>query len=169
MGLRRRAAAAACLLPVLSGAAGATAAQSDGLAIVGDALPRPLTDAPGDPDRGRALVVDRQTGLCLLCHSGPFPEERFQGTLAPDLAGVGSRLSPGQLRLRLVDSRRLAPDTLMPPYFSTDDLRQVGDAWRGRTILSAQQIEDVVAFLATLQAARCDPPGPACTAAGGGR
>ena len=119
--------------------------------VVGDAIPAPLTGAPGDPERGRVIVTSRQRGLCLLCHSGPFPEERFQGDLAPSLAGVGSRLSEGQLRLRLVDSRKLDPDTIMPSYYRTDGLNRVGAAWRDKPVLNAEEIEDVVAFLATLR------------------
>jgi sulfur-oxidizing protein SoxX len=120
-------------------------------AVVGDAIPEPLTTAPGDAARGRAIVANRQVGLCLLCHSGPFPEERFQGNLAPDLGGAGSRWSTGQLRLRLVDSRRLNPQTLMPAYHRVGGLERVGAAWKDKPVLSAQQIEDVVAFLATLR------------------
>ena len=120
--------------------------------VVGDAIPTPLVGAPGDPARGRAIVADRTRGLCLLCHAGPFPEERFQGNLAPDLTGVGARLSAGQLRLRLVDGRRLDPGTIMPAYYSLDGLTRVGASWQGRTILAAAEIEDVVAFLATLRA-----------------
>jgi L-cysteine S-thiosulfotransferase len=119
--------------------------------VVGDAIPAPLTGVAGDPARGRAIVTSRQRGLCLLCHSGPFPEERFQGDLAPSLAGVGSRLSEGQLRLRLVDSRKLDPGTIMPSYYQTDGLNRVGSAWRDKPVLSAEEIEDVVAFLATLR------------------
>ena len=119
--------------------------------VVGDAIPAPLTGAPGDPERGRVIVTSRQRGLCLLCHSGPFPEERFQGDLAPSLAGVGSRLSEGQLRLRLVDSRKLDPGTIMPSYYQTDGLNRVGSAWRDKPVLNAEEIEDVVAFLATLR------------------
>jgi sulfur-oxidizing protein SoxX len=119
--------------------------------VVGDAIPAPLTRLPGDPVRGRAIVVDRRVGLCLLCHSGPFPEERLQGSLAPDLGGVGARLSEGQLRLRLVDSGRLNPDTLMPPYYRVEGLYRVVRPFAGKPILTAEQIEDVVAFLATLK------------------
>jgi sulfur-oxidizing protein SoxX len=119
--------------------------------VVGDAIPAPLTGAPGDPARGRVIVTSRQRGLCLLCHSGPFPEERFQGDLAPSLAGVGSRLSEGQLRLRLVDSRKLDPGTIMPSYYQTDGLNRVGASWRDKPVLNAEEIEDVVAFLATLR------------------
>ena len=119
--------------------------------IVGDAIPAPLTGSRGDPARGRAIVVDRQKGLCLLCHSGPFPEQRFQGDLAPDLRGVGARWSEGQLRLKIVDSRRVNADTIMPPYYSTEGLVRVGRNWQGNPVLSAEQIEDVVAYLMTLK------------------
>ena len=122
------------------------------VSIVGDAIPRSLTGRQGDAARGRAIVVDRTRGLCLLCHAGPFPDQRFQGDLSPSLAGAGSRWTPGQLRLRLVDGRRLNPDTPMPSYYATDGLTRVGEGWRGKTILSAEEIEDVVAFLATLTA-----------------
>ncbi len=118
--------------------------------VVDDAIPDPLTGSKGDPGRGRAIIVDRQRGLCLLCHSGPFPEQRFQGTLAPDLRGTGARWSEGQLRLKVVDSRRLNPATIMPPYYSTGGLTRVGRAWLDRPVLTAEQIEDVVAFLTTL-------------------
>ena len=119
--------------------------------VVGDAIPVPLSAAAGDAARGRSIVTNRQLGLCLLCHSGPFPEERFQGTLAPDLAGAGSRWSEGQLRLRLADGRRLNPESIMPPYHRVEGLARVGAAWRSQPLLSAQQIEDVVAFLRTLR------------------
>jgi sulfur-oxidizing protein SoxX len=119
--------------------------------IVGDAIPQPLVATRGDPARGRAIVVDRQVGLCLLCHSGPFPEQRLQGTLAPELAGAGRRWSEGQLRLRIVDAAKANPATTMPPYYRTDGLVRVASAYRGKTLLTAQQIEDVVAFLKTLR------------------
>ena len=122
-----------------------------GVASADDAIPKSLTGARGDPARGRAIVVSRQVGLCLLCHSGPFPEERFQGNLAPDLAGAGKRASEGQLRLRIVDSSRINPTTIMPAYHRTEGLVRVAPALRGKPILSAEQIEDVVAFLMTLK------------------
>ena len=126
-------------------------ARPPAFTVTGDGIAQSLSGQPGDPGRGRSIVASRQAGLCLLCHSGPFPEEPFQGNLAPDLTGTGSRWSTAQLRLRLVDSRRLNPDTIMPAYHRTEGLTQVGPAWRDKTILSAQQIEDVVAFLATLR------------------
>ena len=119
--------------------------------VIGDAIPTSLTGVAGDPAGGRAIVLDRRLGSCLLCHTGPFPEERFQGTLAPDLSGAGSRWSAGQLRLRLVDASRLNPNTIMPPYYRIDGLTRVGSAWRGKPMLTAAQIEDVIAFLSTLR------------------
>jgi L-cysteine S-thiosulfotransferase len=119
--------------------------------IVGDAIPAPLAGAAGDPGRGRAIVINRQVGLCLLCHSGPFPEERLQGSLAPGLGGVGTRLSAGQLRLRIVDPGRVNPNTIMPPYYRSEDLSRVASPYASKPILSAEQIEDVVAFLTMLK------------------
>lgn len=116
-----------------------------------DGIPAPLTQQPGDPARGRAIAANRQLGLCLLCHTGPIPEERFQGNLAPDLDGAGSRWTTAQLRLRMVDASHFNPDTIMPAYFKTDGLQRVAPQQQGKTILDAQQIEDVVAWLHTLE------------------
>jgi sulfur-oxidizing protein SoxX len=96
-------------------------------------------------------VADRQVGLCLLCHSAPIPEERFQGDLAPSRAGVGARLSPAELRRRLVEPAAVNPKTIMPSYFRSEGLERVAPAFRGKTILTEEQIDDVVAYLATLK------------------
>jgi sulfur-oxidizing protein SoxX len=119
--------------------------------VTGYEIVKPLTDVPGDAARGREIVTSRQVGLCLLCHSGPFPDPHLQGSLAPSLAGAGSRGSEGQLRLRIVDARRANPATVMPSYLRTDGLIRVGRAWQGKPVLTPQQIEDVVAFLRTLR------------------
>lgn len=141
--------AAVTLLEVLGGVVAGAALV--GGALASDAPPASRTGGAGDPAKGRALVADRQTGLCLLCHSGPFPEERFQGNLAPSLEGVGARLTEGEIRQRIVDPMRANPETIMPAYFRTEGLARVAPAFRGRTVLTAAQIEDVVAFLATLK------------------
>jgi L-cysteine S-thiosulfotransferase len=138
--------AAAALAPICA----ASAQELRPYVISGDSIPQSLTGAPGDAARGRALVLER-TSTCILCHSGPFPEEKFQGDLAPGLAGAGNRSSAGQLRLRLVAASRLNPATIMPSYYRVDGLDRVGPAWRGKPILSAEQIEDIVAYLATLR------------------
>ena len=132
-------------------AATASAAAPQPYTVVGDGIALPLSATPGDVQRGRAIVASRQTGLCLLCHSAPIAEERFQGDLATNLAGAGARWSEAQLRLRLVDARRLDPQSLMPAYYRSDARVRVGEAWKGQTILSAQQIEDVVAYLRSLR------------------
>lgn len=129
----------------------APAAALEAYTVVGDAIPAPLGGRIGDPERGRALVLDRARGNCLICHRLPEPDEPFQGTIGPDLAGVGARLDAGQLRLRLVDAGLLNPRTVMPPYFRTEGLRDVAPAFRGRPALTAQEIEDVVAHLASLR------------------
>jgi sulfur-oxidizing protein SoxX len=141
--------------PILAGAllamAGfAAAEQLRSYAVIGDAIPMSLTGVPGDAARGRALLLDRSS-TCILCHNGPFPEAKFQGDLAPDLAGAGKRWSEGQLRLRLVDASRLNAATIMPSYYRVEGLARVGPAWRDKPILSAEQIEDMVAYLATLR------------------
>ena len=105
----------------------------------------------GNPETGRAIVANRQLGLCLLCHPAPIPEEKFQGNLAPDLAGVGTRYTPAQLRQRIMDSSELNPSTIMPAYRKTTGLTRVAPAYRDKPIFTDQQVEDVVAYLATLR------------------
>jgi len=139
--------AASLLLAAL--AAAPAAAQP--YAIEGDAIPRSLTGQLGDPARGLTLMQDRQRSLCSLCHAGPFAPPHQQGTLAPDLQGIGARLSEGQLRLRVVDIKRLVPDSIMPSYARTEGFARVATAWQGRPVLTAQEIEDVIAYLATLR------------------
>ena len=149
--MKARSAFAAIISAALAAGADARADALRPYTIVGDAIPAALTGAKGDPARGRAIVTNRSVGLCLLCHSGPFPGERFQGNMAPDLAGAGARWSEGELRLRLVDARRLNSETIMPPYYVIDGMNRVVPPLRGKPILTAEQIEDVVAFLATLK------------------
>ena len=118
----------------------------------GDSIVNPLTSSPGDVSRGRAIVASRQVGLCLLCHSGPFPEERFQGNLAPDLSASVRHSTSAQLRARLVDPSRFNSMSIMPAYYRTTGLNRVAPKFVDQTILTAQEIEDVVAFLLSLQA-----------------
>ncbi len=120
--------------------------------VAGDAVAQSLTGSAGDPLRGRAIIVDRQKGFCLLCHSGPFNEDSLQGNLAPSLEGAGSRWNEGQLRLRLMDNKRINPESIMPAYHRIEGLNRVGPTWRDRPILNAAEIEDVLAFLMGLKA-----------------
>jgi sulfur-oxidizing protein SoxX len=107
--------------------------------------------AQGDAAKGRAIVADRQLGLCLLCHSGPFPEVPAQGDLAPNLSGAGQRWTLDQLRQRVADPARFNPATIMPAYAPKPGLWRVAPAWRDKPILNEAQIDDVAAFLATLK------------------
>jgi sulfur-oxidizing protein SoxX len=118
--------------------------------VIEGAIPKSLTGKPGDPTNGRALVVKRET-TCLLCHAGPFPDQRFQGNLSPDLTGTGSRWTEGELRLRMVDATRLNEATIMPSFYRIEGLNRVAKSLRDKPILSAEEIEDVVSFLMTLK------------------
>ena len=140
-------------LAVLGALAGCATSARDALTpyrVEGDAIREPLVPAPGNAARGRDVLLGRD-GNCLLCHAVPETGGRFMGNLALPLSGVGARLSAGQLRLRIVDSMRLNPDTIMPSYYRVDGLNQVAAAWRGKPVLTAQQVEDTVAYLLTLR------------------
>ncbi|MEZ5909864.1 MAG: sulfur oxidation c-type cytochrome SoxX [Hyphomicrobiaceae bacterium] len=156
-GLRLRAAMlllGAVLLPATASTAdrrseGVVAAEA---VVVGDGIPAPLTTATASPERGREVVRDRERGNCEICHALPEAgAARFQGDVGPPLAGVGRRLSVAQLRLRLVDGARINPQTIMPSYHRVTGLARVAAAYRGRPVLTAQEIEDAVAYLATLR------------------
>lgn len=118
--------------------------------VEGDAIREALTAAPGDSARGRSIAMGRDAN-CLLCHAVPETGARFMGNIGPPLSGVGARLSAGQLRLRVVDQSRINRDTVMPAYFRVAGLTRVAATHQGKPILNAQQIEDVVSFLQTLQ------------------
>ena len=107
-----------------------------------------VTMAAGDPATGRNIVMNRQLSACLLCHAGPFPNPHLQGTLAPSLAGVGSRMTADALRLRLTTP---PPDSIMPSYSRVTGLNRVGKAWDGKPVLTPAQVEDMVAFLTALR------------------
>jgi L-cysteine S-thiosulfotransferase len=119
--------------------------------IVAGAIPAPLTDQPGDAERGRRIVLDRNGGDCIICHAMPLPERQFHGTVGPPLDGVGRRYTAGELRLRLVDPKAINAQSVMPAYYKVEGLYRVLSRYDGQTLLSAQQIEDIVAYLLTLQ------------------
>jgi sulfur-oxidizing protein SoxX len=118
--------------------------------VVGDAIPAPLTAEPGDPQRGRAIIMSRN-GNCLLCHAIPETGEKFMGNVGPRLSGIGARRSAGELRLRIVDPTRVSKDAVMPAYYRVQGLDTVAAEYIGTPILTAQQVEDVIAYLQTLR------------------
>lgn len=122
--------------------------------VAGDAIEKSLTGQVGDAARGAELIQQRHKSLCVLCHSGPFPDPHLQGTLAPDLTGIGGRLSAGQLRLRIVDMKHLNPTSIMPSYYTViagGDETRVAAGWRDKPVLTAGEIEDLVSYLQTLR------------------
>lgn len=152
---RRMAAALLVVQLAAQMTAGIAVAQSPPLSlvpyrVVDGSIPQPLA-AAGDARRGEAVVLDRNLSSCVLCHVVPDPEGRPMGNIAPPLAGVGSRLDEGRMRLRMVDSTLVNSQSIMPPYYRVGNLHQVAPAWRGKPILDAQQIEDVVAYLLGLK------------------
>jgi L-cysteine S-thiosulfotransferase len=143
---------ALCALTFVTAAHAQTSALGS-YSVVDDTIPAPLTGRSGDAMRGALLLQQRQKSLCVLCHAGPFPDAHLQGTIAPDLTGVGGRLSAAQLRLRIVDMKRLNPQSIMPAYYAVavESGTRVAANWRGKPILDAEEIEDLVAYLQTLK------------------
>lgn len=135
----RAAALLAAALPFSAGAEGA------------GSLAQPLTEVPGDPKRGLSVLRDGSKATCFICHSISSLDDPGQGVLGPALDGVAARYSAPELRARIVDARQINPDTIMPPYYSTEGLSRVGARWQGTTIYTAQEVEDVLAFLLTLK------------------
>ena len=119
--------------------------------VTGDAIEAPLGGLAGDAARGAAVVRNRETANCLICHAIPDPSDPFMGEVGPPLGGVASRLTAGQIRLRLVDPTLLNPGAAMPAYQRVEGLKNVDARYRGRPVLTAQEIEDVVAYLLTLK------------------
>lgn len=116
------------------------------------AIAEPLCGLSGDPERGRAIAADSHGGNCLACHVLPIPEEPFHGTIGPPLDGVGARYTEAQLRARVVDEQQINPFTIMPGFYRDPrEANRVADEFWGKTFLSAQQVEDVVAYLQTLK------------------
>ena len=150
LGLILRRMAALALLHPCAFAAPASAQSAPLFQVDGDGITQPLA-ASGDAARGRALLIARDPANCILCHGLIDTAVRFAGNLAPPLDGAGSRLTPAQLRLRIADSSRVNPATIMPAYYKTDGLTAVAAQYAGQTVLTAQQVEDLVVYLSTLK------------------
>jgi sulfur-oxidizing protein SoxX len=120
--------------------------------IVDDSsIPKSLTGVAGNPMKGKKIAVGRKQGNCLACHAMPIPEQKFHGETAPSLYGVGNRLSAGELRMQLVNSKVTNDTTMMPSYYRTFGFERPLKKFVGKTIISAQDVEDVVAYLQTLK------------------
>lgn len=119
--------------------------------VLNGAIDKPLAAEPGNPGRGRRIVADLDRVSCLICHALPIPEEPDHGAVGPSLIGVGGRMTAGEIRLRLIDPKVVNPASMMPSYYRTDGLNRVQGRYRGQPIYSAQELEDVVAYLAQLK------------------
>jgi sulfur-oxidizing protein SoxX len=135
----------------VAGAADPVVAPTLAYQVVADGVPAPFAAAPGDAARGQTLIAARDPANCILCHAVPDPTMKFSGDVGPSLAGVGARLDAAQLRLRVVDNLRVNPETIMPSYYKADGFDRVAPAYRGKPVLTAQEVEDVVAYLGTLR------------------
>ena len=135
---------------VMAASADEQAADQAAYQVIDNAIPDALTDTPGDPVNGRLIVRDATNATCLICHALPIPEEPDPGNIGPPLDGVADRYTQGELRLRLVDPKKINPETVMPAYYATYGLNRVLAQYAGEPIYSAQEIEDVLAYLMTL-------------------
>jgi len=134
-----------------SKAAGHGKAIDLGKMAVNDGLAKSLTGKAGDPKKGYATAIHRKKGNCLACHTFPAKGQADHGNIGPDLRGVASRYSEAELRLRIVDPKVVNEDTIMPSFYKTAGLHRVQKKWAGKTMLSAQEVEDIVAYLLTLK------------------
>jgi len=146
------------LLPMTCAAAGlfaaaafADVAPQDVMIVDESEIPQALTDVAGDAVNGRVIAISRKKGNCLACHQMPVEEQLFHGEVGPALWGVGNNYNAAELRLRVVNYKTLNEDVLMPSFYvNSDDMHRVIKKFKGKTILSAQEVEDVIAYLLTL-------------------
>jgi sulfur-oxidizing protein SoxX len=135
----------------LIGAVTATAQAAEDYKVVKGTIPASLTGKAGDASKGKKAAIHTRKGNCLACHVMPIPEQPFHGEVGPDLSDIGSRAKPAELRMRIVDPKVLNPDTIMPAFYKTKGLHRVPKKFVGKTMLSAQDIEDIIAYLMTLK------------------
>lgn len=146
-----RATFCAAALSALCAASAGAEEQAAFKIVDGTSIPKALTAGAGDPDNGRAVAINRKRGNCLACHILPIPEQPFHGKVGPDLSEIASTSNAGEMRLRIVNPKVLNPDTIMPAFYRSDGLNRVAKKFQGKTILTAQEVEDVVAYLMTLK------------------
>ena len=148
----RKAISAGALCAAMAVVGTASAETLVSYTVVDDfSIPESLTGTPGDAVKGREVAIDRRLGNCLACHVMPIPEQPFHGETGPDLAGVADRYTEGELRLRVVDSKAINPYTMMPAFYRVEGFYRVMERFAGKPILTAQEVEDVVAYLMTLK------------------
>jgi sulfur-oxidizing protein SoxX len=144
---------AAAILCIGVSAAAAEVTAPANVQIKDNAVTASLTGKPGNVDAGRKAFADRKLGNCLACHADKdLSKQLFHGNVGPSLDGAASRWNPAQLRAIVIDSKAVfGPDTVMPGFYSLNVGKHVRKDLIGKTILSAEQVEDVVAYLSTLK------------------
>lgn len=146
----RRSMVAGCAL--LLGMSAAFAQDIVAYEVVDGTIPKSLTGTPGDPVAGREVMVDRRLGNCVACHTaGVFSDQQWHGEVGPPLDGVADRWDEASLRMIIVNAKAVYDGTIMPAFYRNDGFNRVAPKFAGKTIMSAQQVEDVVAYLMTLK------------------
>lgn len=111
-----------------------------------------LTGVAGDPAKGRDVAMNRKLGNCLACHMNEdMADQSFHGEVGPPLDGAADRWTEAQLRGIVTNSKMMFEDTIMPSFYRVAGFNRTLDKFEGKTILDAQQVEDVVAYLLTLK------------------
>lgn len=146
----RRSMVAGCAL--LLGVSAAFAQDIVAYEVVDGTIPKSLTGTPGDPVAGREVMVDRRLGNCVACHTaGAFSDQQWHGEVGPPLDGVADRWDEASLRMIIVNAKAVYDETIMPAFYRNDGFNRVAPKFAGKTIMSAQHVEDVVAYLMTLK------------------
>jgi len=128
-----------------------TPAMAKAKIVGGTNIPVSLTGKPGDPVNGKKIAINRKKGNCLACHNLPIADQPFHGNAGPELHGIGSRYTAAEFRLRLVNPKVINPNTFMPAFYRDYDFERVLKKFQGKTILSAQEVEDVIAYLVSIK------------------
>lgn len=145
--------AVAAMIAVSAGVAYAEDVAPNNVKFADNSVAESLTGKPGDAAAGAKVLVDRKLGNCLACHQvSAQSKELFHGDVGPSLDGAGSRWKPEELRAIVTDSKQVfGPETVMPGFYSLNVGVNVRKDLVGKTILTAEQVEDVVAYLETLK------------------
>lgn len=130
----------------------AETAAPDAVAFDEGAVTQSLTGVAGDPAKGREWFAGRKLGNCLACHANSdLDEQSFHGEVGPELDGVADRWTEAELRGIIVNAKMMFEGTIMPSFYRLENGARTHENFAGKTILSAEQVEDVVAYLMTLK------------------
>lgn len=145
--------AIAATVSVIAGSAAAAEVAPTEVNFGDEGVTASLTGQAGNPEAGSEVFKNRSLGNCLACHANEqMAGEQFQGNVGPALDGVADRYEEGYLRAIVVNAKQIfTEETVMPGFYTLDVGVDVAEKFKGKTILSAQEVEDVVAYLETLK------------------